>query len=337
LSVRDAEKERDRNRFGNGALDTWFQRTTQVSLERNPVEEGPTQEPDSPLSFLAQQRFGLPRDTSPNILQVDGQTDGCSDSPSKTTITPEDTHHRPDDHIPESIDSGRGLPVLERWAAQLHQGVSHEELSDLEKALDFERRKKEAIQNSRARFKQSDKPSTSRPAPVSHSPHRSRYLAAKSALTSSQPSVGEPVPTTTLSPHDPRTYLICQEIGHSTDEPSTNDGKVRKLPTNRLPFERIPDGCELYDLGLTYSVDLSSSSNSFKRNMPEDLYSESNRNSTAFSAADLEICSPFWNERLMLIMKQQYKNKDGSPLGIRIDLAAIISQHLRNSANHENN
>ncbi|KXG52102.1 Ribosomal protein S5 domain 2-type fold, subgroup [Penicillium griseofulvum] len=336
-SARHAERERDRNRYGNGALDTWFQRTTQVSLEQNLVEEGPTQEPDSPLSFLAQERFGLPRDTSPNIVQVDGQSDGCSDSPSKTTITPEDTHHRHGDHIPESIDSGRGRPVLERWAAQLHRGVSHDELSDLEKALDFERRKKEAIQNSRTRFGRGDKPSTSQSAPVSHSPHRSRYLAAKSALTSSQTSVGEPVSTTTLSPHDPRAYLIRKEMDHSTDESSKKDSKVRKRPTNRLPLERIPDGCDLHDLGLTCSVDLSSDSNSFRRSMPEDLYTDEDNNATAFSAADLATCSPFWNDRLMLIMKQRYKNKDGSPFGIEIDLATVISRHLRNIANHENN
>ncbi|KAJ5424562.1 Ribosomal protein S5 domain 2-type fold subgroup [Penicillium cf. griseofulvum] len=335
-SARLAERERDRNRYGNGALDTWFQRTTQVSLEQNPVEEEPTQEPDSSLSFLAQQRFGSPTDTSPNIVHVDSQNDGCLDSPSKNTITPEDTHHRPGDHIPESMDSGRGLPVLERWAAQLHQGVSHGELSDLEKALDFERRKKEAIQNSRTRFKQSNKPSTSQSAPVSHSPHRSRYLAAKSALTSSQTSIGEPVSTTTLSPHDPRAYLLRQQMGHSTDEPLTNDGKVRRLPTNRLPFERIPDGCDLHDLGLTCLVDLPSGSNTFKRNTPEDLYTE-NHKPTPFSATDLETCSLFWNERLMLIMKQQYTNKDGSPLSIQIDLAPIISQHVRNTANNQNN
>ncbi|KOS38324.1 hypothetical protein ACN38_g10866 [Penicillium nordicum] len=334
-SARRAERERDRDRYGNGALDTWFQRTTQVSLQQNPVEEGPTQEPDSPLSFLAQQRFGLPTNTSPSIGHADGQNDGCSDSPSKNSISPEAARHvlslpeDQDEDIPESMDSGRGFPVLERWAAQLHKGVSHEEPSDLEKALDFERRKKEAIQNSRLRFKQNKTPSSSQSALVSHSPHSSRYLAAKAALTSSQTSIGEPVSATTLS-HDPRAYLIRQERDLSTDEPSTNDGKARRLPTNRLPFERIPDGSDLHDLGLTCSVDLSPSSNSFKQDIPESLYTGSVKESTAFSATDLETCLPFWNERLMLIMNQKYKNKDESqPLSIHIDLSSIISQHVQ--------
>ncbi|OQE09006.1 hypothetical protein PENFLA_c119G05452 [Penicillium flavigenum] len=348
-SARRAERERDRDRYGNGALDTWFQRTTQVSLQQlqqnpveqqNHVEEGPTQEPDSPLSFLAQQRFGVPTNTSPKIVNVDGQSDGCSDSPSNNSMTPEAGRHVPSlhedhDYITESIDSGRGFPVLDRWAARLHEGVSQKEPPDLEKALDFERRKKEAIQNSRTRFKTNDKPSSSQSAPVSHSPHRSRYLAAKAALTSSQTSIAEPVSATSLSPYDPRAYLIRQGKEIFTDEPLTNDGKARRLPTKRLPFERIPDGFNLHDLGVTCSVYLPSGSNSFKWDMPEDLYTESDNKTTAFSASDLETCLPFWNERLMILMKQQYKNKDGSePLSIQIDLAGIISQHVQKAHNN---
>ncbi|KAJ5844916.1 hypothetical protein N7534_008585 [Penicillium rubens] len=322
-SARRAERERDRDRYGNGALDTWFQRTTQLSLQQNPVEEGPTQEPDSPLSFLAQQRFGVLTNTSPKIVNLDEQSDGCSDSPSNNSMTLETGGHVPvlhenhGDYITESIDSGRGFPVLERWAARLHEDVSQEEPSDLEKALDFERRKKEAIQNSRTRFKTKDKPSSSQSAPVSHSPHRSRYLAAKAALTSSQTSIAEP------------------ERDRSSDEPSMSDGKARRLPTNRLPFERIPDGFDLHDLGVTCPVDLPSGSNSFKWNMPDDLYTESDNETTPFSASDLETCLPFWNERLMLLLKQQYKNKDESkPLSIQIDLAGIISRHVQTG--HDN-
>ncbi|KAF7520260.1 hypothetical protein PCG10_009314 [Penicillium crustosum] len=340
-SARRAERERDRDRYGNGALDTWFQRTTQVSLQQSPIEEGPTQKPDSPLSLLAQKRFELPTETSPGIGHVDGQNDGCSDSPSRNSITPEAARHVPSlpedqgEDIPQSMDSGRGFPVLERWAARLHEGVSHEEPSDLEKALDFERRKKEAIQNSRLRFKQNDKPFSSQSDPVSHSPHSSRYLAAKAALMSSQTLIGEPVSVTTLSPHDPRAYLIRQARDLSTDEPSTNDGKARRLPTKRLPFERIPDGSDLHDLSLTCSVDLSPSSNSFKRNIHENLYAGSDNETTAFSASDLETCLPFWNERLMLIMNQKYKSKDDSqPLSIHIDLASIISQHVQTAQNN---
>ncbi|KGO46266.1 DNA mismatch repair protein, C-terminal [Penicillium expansum] len=339
-SARRAERERDRERYGNGALDTWFQRTTQVSLQQSPIEEVTTQEPDSPLSLLARQRFESPTNTSPNVVHIDGQSDGCSGSPSITSIPPETANDGPSlpeeqgDYIPESMDSGRGFPVLERWAVQLHEGVSHEEPSDLEKALDFERRKKEAIHNSRMRSKTNDKLPSSQSAPVLYSPHRSRYLSAKAALTSSQTSIGEPVSATTLSPNDPRAYLLRQERDRSTDGPSMNEGKARRLPTNRLPFERIPDGSDLHDLGLICSVDLSTGSNSLKCNVPEDLYTESDNQPTAFSASDLETCLPFWNERLMLIMKKQYKNKDESkPLSIQIDLATIISQHVQTAQN----
>ncbi|KAJ5593368.1 hypothetical protein N7537_010272 [Penicillium hordei] len=339
-SARRAERERDRDRYGNGALDTLFQRTTQVSLQQTPIEEGPTQEPDSPLSFLAQQRFGFLTSTLPSIGHADGQDDGCSDSPSNSTITPGAARHVPSlpedqgEDIPESMDSGRGFPVLERWAARLHEGAGHDETSDLEKALDFERRKKEAIQNSRTRFKTKDTPSSSQPALVSHSPHRSRYLAARAALASSQTSIGEPVSATTLSPHDPRAYLIRQERDISTDEHSTNDKKARRLPTSRLPFERIPDGSDLHDLGSTCSVDLSAGSNSFKWNIPESLYTGSDDETTAFSASDLESCLPLWNERLISLIKQKYKNMDEpKPLSIHIDLA-VISQHVQTTQNN---
>ncbi|KAJ5124945.1 DNA mismatch repair protein C-terminal [Penicillium bovifimosum] len=332
-SSRRAERERGRDRYGNGALDTWFQRTTQVSLQQTPAEEAMTREPsDTPLSVLAQQRFGGSADASPNRGQVNGQNDGCSNALSVGDASQHPRQESPgrehqEDHIPESIDSGRGFPVLERWAAQLHEGFDGEP-SDLERALDFERRKKEAIQSSRLRYNQDIRSSGSQAVPVSPSPHRSRYLAAKAALTSSQTSITESVSATTLS-HDPRSYLIRQHRDNSA-EASTHGDKTRKIPTNRLPLERIPDGSELYNLGIICPVDLSAGSNVLKRNTPEDLYLADNE-ATAFSASDLDACLPFWNERLTLIMTQRYKSRDASkPMSIKLDLAAAISQHLRN-------
>jgi DNA mismatch repair ATPase MutL len=131
-SARRAERERDRDRYGNGALDTWFQRTTQVSLQQIPLEEASTQEPsDTPLSVLAQQRFGMPKDASPSKARVNGQNDGCSDELSLDDALQSPQHGSPqserqEDHVPESMDSGRGFPVLERWAAQLHEGFDPE-------------------------------------------------------------------------------------------------------------------------------------------------------------------------------------------------------------------
>jgi hypothetical protein len=149
-------------------------------------------------------------------------------------------------------------------------------------------------------------------------------------LTSSQTSIAEPVSAATLPPHDPRSYLIRQQRDHTADEVSTHGAKARKLPTNRLPFERIPDGSNLYNLGITCPVDLSAESKMFKRNTPEDLYTATDNEATAFAASDLEACLPLWNERLTLIMKQRYKSRDESkPMSIKLDLPAAISQHLK--------
>lgn len=336
--ARRAERERDRELYGNGALDTWFQRTTQVSLQQTPAEEALTQVTDeSPLSLLAQQRFGSPTGASPRSPQLDGQNGVCSDSLSEAdfhTTFPRRDNRRfedQDEQITGSMDSGRGFPVLDRWAAQLHEGVNQEELSDLEKALDFEKRKREAIRNSRIGFKNKEALSGTRSTPVSRSPHRSRYLAAKAALTSSQTSTAEPVSVAALSPQDPRTCLIRQQRDQSADKHSMDGQKPRKQPTNRLPFERIPDGSKLHDLGMTCLVGLSSDTNTFKRNLREDLYATSEVERTAFSASYVETCIPLWQERLMLIMDQQYKSKDQlKPMTFDINLAAIISQHLKN-------
>ncbi|KAJ5555764.1 DNA mismatch repair protein C-terminal [Penicillium sp. DV-2018c] len=331
-SSRRAERERDRDRYGNGALDTWFQWTTQASLQQTPLEETTTQEPsDTPLSVLAQQRFEASGNTSPNKGYVNGQDDGSDGSSAdEASQSPRQGSPRREhqvDHLPESMDSGRGFPVLERWAAQLHEGLDPGEPSDLERALDFERRKKEAIR-SRLRLNQDIRPSESQTVPGSPSPHRSRYLAAKAALTSSQTSIAEPVSATT---YDPRSNLIRQHRDHSADKAPTDDGKARKIPTNRLPLERIPDGFELYNLGITCPIDLSIGSNVFKRNTLEDLYTVDNNEAPALSTSDLEACLPFWEERLTLIMKQRYKSRDESkPMSLNLDVASAISRHLRN-------
>ncbi|KAJ5781207.1 DNA mismatch repair protein C-terminal [Penicillium paradoxum] len=342
-SARRAERERDRDRYGNGALDTWFQRTTQVSLQQIPVEGAATQDlNESSLSVLAQKRFGSSAKSSSANAHIDRQNDGCSDRVSQDDVPLQSSDNLPisdeqEGYIPRSMDSGRGFPVLERWAAQLHEDGDHEEPSDLERALDFERRKKEAIQNHRIRFKNHEKPSGPQPSSVSHSPHRSRYLAAKAALTSSQTSIREPTSTTALSSHDPRAYLIGQTRDHSVGESSAIGEKARKPPTHRLPFERIPDGSKLHDLAITCSVDLASNSDLFKLDIPGDLPVTSDNQVTAFSTSNVKTCLPFWNERLMLIMEQHYKSHEISkPMSISIDLEANISRHLKDLDANEN-
>ncbi|KAJ5306888.1 hypothetical protein PENANT_c003G06244 [Penicillium antarcticum] len=334
-SARRADRERDRERYGNGALDTWFQRTTQVSLQRSAAEDESIRETELPLSSLAQERFGLHAGSSPNNLPIEGQNDGTLDELSENGQTQQSFRRAsslPHDlnGINESLDSGRGFPVLDRWAARLHDGVTVEETSDLEKALDFERRKKRAIQDSRIRFRENESLSSSQPRrPISHSPHHSRYLAAKAALTSSQTSNTDPFFTTTLSPHDPRAYFMRNQTSNQSDEASTTGTEPRKLPSSRLPLERIPDGYDLHDLGTTCLIDLSLISHINGQHTQNEPYIEKDNEATAFSSANVEACTPLWDERLSLLMQQKFKNDDQTSLPTgKIDLSEIISKHL---------
>jgi hypothetical protein len=340
-SGRRAERERARERYGNGALDTGFQKTTQTSLQQTPVEHIPSQDPSEDLSelslsSLAQERFGSPAIASHEGGHDDERSSACSEahsmggSPLEPAQLDTFLSNNQDAEAPVSMDSGRGFPVLERWAAQLHGDNNHEEPTDLERALDFEKRKKEAIQNKRLQLKNRERPLSSHPTQISNPTHSSRYLAAKAALTSSQSSVGEPVSAIKISSHDSRAYLMRQQEVSSVDETSANDAKGRRPLTNRLPFERIPDGSNLHDVGTTCQVDLSPESEIFRTHTWEDLYIQTGDEATAFSSSDMEECMPLWNERLAIILKQQYQSKDTSlSPSSKIDLSSIISQHLR--------
>lgn len=338
-SSRRRERDRDRERYGNGALDTWFQRVTQSSIQQTPPEDMvPVQEPNGlPLSSLTQERFGIPFRVSQEIGDYGEQnevhpTPSPGGTPQQSASNDTFAPNYQNVQVPMSMDSGRGFPVLERWAAQLHQDGSSEEPTDLEKALDFEKRKKEAIQSRRMKLTNANKSSSSQLALVPHSSQNSRYLAAKAALTSSQTSVVEPISATKLSPNDPRCYLMRQIELVSVDEVLEHDAnaKARRLRTSRLPLERIPDGLDLHDLSITYSTDASSKFEIFKHCIREDMYLENGDEAAAFSPYTVDTCVPFWNQRLGLLIEEQYDSKDGSSLQRpKIDISPIISHHLK--------
>ncbi|CAG8146910.1 unnamed protein product [Penicillium salamii] len=334
-SFRRAERERDRERYGNGAIDTWFQRTTQASLERAAEEEAvPLQDStELPLSSLAEQRFGSKalRDGEGESEQYDARLEASSgESPTlqfdqSTLISPDEQ----DDPACASMDSGRGFPVLERWAAQLHGDGAHPGPIDLEKAMDFEKRKKEANQNKRLQNKNRETIPASQQEPIPQSSQNSRYLAAKAALTSSHTSIGGPVSATKLSPNDPRAYLMRQQEISTAKETPENDTRARRLLTSRLPFEQIPDGLALYNLGVSCCVARSPEPDPLKTGSPEDEYTRTGEEAIAFSPSEVKDCLPLWNTRLEQIMKEKYESKDDLRQTCdKIDLSSAIAQHL---------
>ncbi|KAJ5731562.1 DNA mismatch repair protein C-terminal [Penicillium malachiteum] len=332
-SIRSAQKaarQRDKERYGSGALDTWFTRTTQAYMMQesaNPVQDQHDAEPT--LSQLAEQRFGRGSQTAPEVTaNANATQSGESSLEGQTHLSRLD-----DDTIDEveyegSMDSGRGFPVLERWAASLREGFNPDTQSELEKALDFEKRKKEAMQRHRNRTVTHSVPFSSQAiTAVSHSPHHNRFLKAKAALASEGSFAVEAIPKNAFSPKDPRAYLIRCSSG---DEASTDSTKSRRAHTRRLPFERIPDGQDVHDLSLTISTDSLNTRESFGMTNFYDSYTRDGSIRCAFASSDVESLAPFWNERLRTMIKQKYKEIDGSQAHeLMFDTSSLITNHLK--------
>ncbi|KAJ5355146.1 DNA mismatch repair protein C-terminal [Penicillium cataractarum] len=333
---RRAARERDRERYGNGALDTWFQRTTQASLDaRSPEALGEADEASLTLSQLAEQRFNPPRGVPVITLPLKNNTRSLSHDPRREQ-TPDpspqqiDRSASPDnDHQTRSMDSGRGFPVLENWAASIHEGFTPESSAELEKALDFERRKREANQLYRTRSKQLN---VGARIPSSNSPHRSRYLAAKAALAAD--STGDSPPSAmVLPPGDPRSYLISLQANPLSNDSVDAPGMLRRSRTSRLPFERIPEGLDLHNLRLPVKACSLDIHESFNLTARHDHYTGGGDEPESSLLSGVTALLPFWNEKLNTILSKGYKTNDSlQPPDLCIDISTAIAdlgRHFR--------
>ncbi|KAJ6006792.1 DNA mismatch repair protein C-terminal [Penicillium sp. IBT 35674x] len=323
-SSRKAARQRDKERYGNGALDTWFTRTTQLSLGEESVELTAQEAAVPTISQLARERFGiqtqdLERDNSVD-KDIAGHKGNVSEDQSPPTSQPDQTSGEA--CYQGSMDSGRGFPVLERWAANLREGFNPDSHSEVEKALDFERRKKEAIQTYRARQAASNTPSSSQAS--SHGPHHNRFLKAKAALASDRPFAAEIDLVSFFRPNDPREYLIRQ---NARGLPKV-DSKIRRIPSKKLPFESIPEGYDIHDTGLSLSSDLLHLKKAFDLLAPHDSYTHDGKEDQ-LSASIVESQAPAWNVRLNAMVKKRYEaRKEPRPADLKIDVPAFID-HLK--------
>ncbi|OGM50912.1 DNA mismatch repair protein [Aspergillus bombycis] len=322
-----ASRQRAREMYGNGALDTWFGKTTQMTLARIVTEEpsGDDQE-EPPLGQLAHERFLSQEQSSPESCEIASRTmpiwRGSANSTPESSVLSSTQPQNPTSRVPppgtasEVREKRQEFPVLEQWSARLHNLTQDSPKSDLETALDFEHRKKEAIQRRREIKSRSHPPST-------NSPHLSRYLAARAALRpESNQSVhnlnlstsAEVTTNNVLNPHDPRSYLIRHQDTSRQDE-LPSDSKVRRTNTNKLPFERIPEGCELHDIGVNLSATLPALLTLSGELHKSDLYTQCGKQFEAFSASDLQSdldLVTLWSSRLSALLKSKYKAKEGS-------------------------
>ncbi|KAH3338364.1 hypothetical protein KXW81_009228 [Aspergillus fumigatus] len=320
-SVRSrALRQRDRERYGNGALDTWFMKTTQASSRQEPVEQCPENEHDEPpLSQLAEDRFAQrerPPATSDTATPRGSAVAAGSLEPSEDETSV----------VSRSRASEPASRRLDQWSAKLHRLASADHNLELERALDFEKRKREVI--TRLREQRKD-------ASAANLPHVSRYLAAKAAL---QPDVNNnnagpapPIsetdnPSPRLNPHDPRSYLMRNKPSHDKRRLAADPAKIRRIQTNKLPFEKIPDGCELHDLCLVQSADISLISETFCNLYEHDLYIREGDNFAGFTDADLQSLS-LWESQLSSLIKQQFRTTDGSDMPT-IQINFDLHRHL---------
>ncbi|KAJ6134621.1 DNA mismatch repair protein C-terminal [Penicillium sp. IBT 18751x] len=337
-SGRKAARQRDKERYGNGALDTLFQRTTGASLTQKVPEPTAELEVQIPtLSQLAQERFqSSPQPSIGDVIPAleDSEVgDEYSEAP-ESQPSPQEGGALPTDQNQEpegSMDSGRGFPVLEKWAASLHEGFNPNASLDLELALDFEKRKKEANQRNRARSSGRDSQQSSQSITCAGpSPHKNRYVAAKAALSADQPVAAETTSVSSLPPHDPRAYLM--RYGDKPDAGGSvkNSAAARRLHTSRLPFERTPEQYHIRNVCLPMSSDLSLMSKLLNLTCPTDSYTHFGKEVGAFYGSDKESILSFWNQRLITLVNENYPTGDKfSSSEWPIDLASIMEQHLK--------
>ncbi|RDW81631.1 putative DNA mismatch repair protein [Aspergillus mulundensis] len=326
-SMRQEQREIDKERYGNGSLDAWFLRLSQASQPPGLTEESqaPNQEPS--LSQLTQNRFG-PSSGSPDSSSVSNiepsQTQLINRPPSPMLDL--DSTEPPPRVLPQPAKfvNKPGLPVLEQWSARLYNASSPDENPELQKALEFETRKKAAIQERRKQLQSSASVSAS-----TNSPHQSKYLAARAALSSQPDSiprvsvVGKATSSDSavkplLSPHDPRAYLLRLQ----NDGPGSS--KLKRIASGKLPFEKIPDGYDLHAVGLRCPVDMHLLRASSKAISKSDLYTRSGDQSEGFTSPNINADITTWHDRLSELIRAQYRSSEGSDFSrLEFDFSGI--------------
>lgn len=318
---RDHDKERD----GNGALDTWLQTITPGASGQIPVEEQSDNDQGEPsFSQRVQEQFSLhgkslldtPESTARESSALCEPLDDISQKRQSSASVQET----------EVEKRGQGLPGFKTLSTILHRFPDTDNSSQLEKALDFERRKKQAMRKRREHMRSISKGDQI----VSSSPHRRRYLAARAALSSDlnarteseDVATSEKVPSAhRLNPNDPRAYLMRNRSNLSKE-----GMQIKRIRTGKLPFETIPEGHDLYNVCLTQPADMTLFSTSSREMLELDLYTQCPTEYQGFSASEPEEDLESWKHRLSTLIKNKYGPPDEENL--EIDISSALTRHL---------
>ncbi|BCS02015.1 putative DNA mismatch repair protein [Aspergillus luchuensis] len=301
---------------GNGALDSWLGKTP-VPLSQPTIGEVPVDDGDErSLQQLAQERFGSSERSPNNTVSIENGVATAQNQYPETQASPAEAETEPEEIGSPLLGSTRDskiredrAPAPEKSSTTLRQLLSGNNHQELDRALDFENRKREAILRHREQLRSRRNQTTT------SSPHMSRYLAAKAALHSQPDADREDEPTVkpVLSTHDPRSRLMrYREQDQNEDGISRN----RRINTDKLPLENIPDGHELYSLGLTQQADISLISTTYDHITKTDLYTGCGDQFVAFdhSHKDTERVLDIWRYRLISIMRSNYQTEERSGL-----------------------
>lgn len=330
-SAKKAARERDRERYGNGAIDTWFERTNRPALQQAGSAEPEHENAEPSLTQLAATRFCSQEQQSSNPPGASVQDSASIHMGSGEIAEPLSQGHPVSamrNRLPEAESSSQGLPTPEESPCRRLESSASVNGPGLDEALEFEQRKKEAIQKHREQMRaRNELPSSTA------SPHQSRYLAAKAALSSDCNTAAEnqsispaeknpPIPS--LSHGDPRTYFMHQQSVQQENGQPRPGMKLQRTQTKKLPLEKIPEGYDLHDVSMTIPARMSLLSGSFARTSNADLYARGGADFQAFLAPHSEDVFHLWETRLTELIKSAYRTEDGSQVpNIQFDFSAI--------------
>lgn len=327
-----ASRERDRERYGNGSLDTWFVKNTgstssQLIHRKHPDEQfetGSVMLDDLDTDDLVEQPSSSVNESRDPL--------GLVDSGQQLLLSPRaelDNSH--------STNKRQEFPVMEEWSSRLHRASpirdqSQNEVAssdETERALDFERRKREANlahrqQILKDRQKYLNIPTSGQP--PSKSPHHNRYLAARAALLQysqqSQPGTQDgdsrlpPNEGPSMKENDPRVYLMRHQSELKSSRGNDAKSKSKRIPTNRLPLEKIPSGFDLHNFGLNLDIPSSKLLAEQCKHIAEvDFYIPGQNEDTEYHPfephnPDLpEICK-LWESTVAKLIKENYRLKE---------------------------
>ncbi|KAL2818082.1 hypothetical protein BJX63DRAFT_384536 [Aspergillus granulosus] len=308
--TRQRQNESERAPYSNATIDSWFHSVTQTADFSQATQHVPGEDDELPLSVLAQRRFG----NGVRPTSASGLSSHESQSPNNSSASESPKAPTPTQAAPPTRGTNRhqGLPVLEQWSAKVYADHNSYQNPELQKALDFEVRKRAAIQERRTQLR------TPGPSANPNSPHRNMYIPAIASLNSelqlqvdlagrNDMTQGTSVPV--FSPHDPRAYLKRFLEAQGTDH--VHSSRLKRINSTKLPFEKILTGHDLHNVSIKCPAELPFLSTTFMHTIKEDLYIQTGGQAHAFMNPDGHDIE-FWASRLTAMIGIQYKAAQNS-------------------------